>query len=163
VEIDGHDLVIRVRYEHWPWKDTGIRTDVWVLDAGASHGLMQSELQEKEVTRFLLKLGWAEIYRYKKSWLHARTGSRGGALLRPARVPFRFYWANTVRPDSINLNQVPLVFMELLLMNPGPVSVYGSDFYTRPEIDMAQPAPIISFKDQIAKVSLRKCWRVTVK
>jgi len=141
VEIDGHDLVIRVGYEHWPWKDTGIQTDVWVLDAGASHELMRGELQEKEVTWFLLKLGWTDIYRYEKSWLHGRTESRGGALLRPARVPFRFHWASKVRPDSINLNQVPLVLMELLLMNPGPVSVYGSDFYTRPKNSYGPASP----------------------
>ena len=149
-EIESCDVIIRVGYEHWPWPNTGSRTDVWVLDGGGSIDLLSGRLQERQATWFLLKAGWdPESAGVSFMNLVKMRTSKSGASLAMARIPIRRNWPYEPRPENINLNQVPVVLLELLLLAPSKVSVYGSDFYTRPGQSYGTQSP--DFKLQSAE------------
>ena len=124
-EVDTHDIVIRVGYSHWPWLNTGERTDVWFLDGSYSKRFCEQNFRNFPDDTAWLLLAWPGKNRLRRRAQPEKTG------VRFARIPLRnFKILLKARGKS---NQVTQVLMELYLLQPQYVSVFGVDFYTNPE------------------------------
>lgn len=167
--VNSHDLVIRVGLEHWPWPGTGSRTDVWVLDKGGSRQFLDSYGRGKsKITagRVSGDPGLEQLRNSFAKWSEFETGwimFKGGTLLRPTetlRLIFSRNFSNTQsraifarRPvclrlrgldkgsARIGMNQIPVVLFELFSLKPKWVSVFGSDYYTRPKLSYGSSSP----------------------
>jgi len=173
--IESHDVIIRVGAEHWPWPATGERTDVWVLDGGGSrefldtyfgnskrgfpHRRMDSdsllevqhvinEIQTKKVPWVILKTGTRlSTSEFFGGFIWSRIGKSNAQVLWSRSPLFAGARGLGVKLSDVNLNQIPLALLELFLLQPRTVSVFGTDFYTRPGLAYARNSP--SFESQL--------------
>jgi hypothetical protein len=123
-EIEAHDIVIRVGYHHWPWPNTGSRTDVWLLDWEYSKlVLREGATIEPPETSWLL-LGWPGKNHLTTSAVRETKG------IRFTRIPLLNprIWAR----GRGKYNQVTQLIMELYFLRPKHITVFGVDFYTTP-------------------------------
>ena len=104
-EVDAHDVVIRAGADHWPWQGYGDRIDLAVLDGWHSGLWLERKYDTPAGVPVLLKFGYD-------------VPERNGWVCRP--VPLR------------NPFQVTLTLWHLAGLDPAKVTVFGSDFYTRP-------------------------------
>lgn len=166
-EIEAHDIIIRVGAEHWPWLGTGSRTDVWVLDGGGTRDFMDlaanpfsapatSAAGGYETRSFLrtlegvapLSVTWLMFKSPPRSFselvrsIQSKTLGGFEQKLIVARKPiFLALRGLESRASRTNLNQIPLVLLELFLLRPKMVSVYGSDYYTRSQNAYGEGSP----------------------
>ncbi len=118
-EIEAHDVIIRVGHEHWSSRDKPSRTDVWVLDGGASAEFLAGSL-EPLASQWLLLKGTPPL----STLLRNRSRFDRVRFARRRLFPkISLFW---------NPNQVPVVAMELSFLKPRFITVFGSDFYTTP-------------------------------
>jgi len=165
-EVEAHDIIIRVGAEHWPWVGTGSRTDVWVLDQGGTRDFIRMatnssftvNLNEDAYTSSLVET-IHEASSDRVPWILFKGGTRISLREFLAFVPSKqlgsfnpklvfarkpifsalrgLHW----RASVMNLTQVNLVLLELFLLRPKKVSVYGSDYYTRPGLAYGAGSP----------------------
>lgn len=167
--IESHDLIIRVGFEHWPWPETGTRTDVWVLDGQSSREFLDFNMGCEKQTARRGETDPNELERVKRNiaiwnekgvgWVILKSGSR----LRLSEV-FKFIFSRKFESTNTHcilsrkplflwlrgldwhsarthLNQVPIALLELFNLKPKSVAVFGSDYYTRPGLSYGASSP----------------------
>lgn len=118
-QIEAFDVVIRVGFEHWPWPNTGDRTDVWLLDAVHSRKYLDGSLDVPTATKWvLLKPGLLTL---RDVWRIRRKREKVAVL----RLPMMSEWV----PKAWNPYQVTFALIEMGFLHPIAVSVFGADFY----------------------------------
>lgn len=129
-EIEDSDIIIRVGFEHWPWLNTGNRTDAWVLCSGNSRLFLDGLVSELQAAWVMLKPGtkitFQEALRIRRNNKDPNKpkvffASRPIILYKLALSKFRSH--------PVNLNQVPIALLDLYLSRPKSVGVYGSNYY----------------------------------
>jgi hypothetical protein len=173
--IDSHDVIIRVGAEHWPWPDTGTRTDVWVLDGQGSREYLDTclalakptaapgetspeelprvrkvikEIQDGSIPWVVLKPGTRlRLVEILKGFAWSRVGNIRAQVIWSRKPVFAHFRGLESKLSEVNLSQIPLVLLELFLLKPRVVSVYGTDFYTRPGLAYSANSP--SFQSHI--------------
>lgn len=110
-EVDSKDVVIRLRWTgelHHDWY--GKRTDV--------------SFYNKSSSRVFIETGAIDDVMKDLDWVIAK-------------VPYGLTDVTNSRlahlPEGVNGNQVPILLHDLSFFEPGPVYVYGADFYWNPE------------------------------
>ncbi len=148
-EVEGHDIVIRIGYHHWPWPQTGSRTDVWFLEYEYSKKLLEKKYPFEWDQASWILLAWPGKNR-SRFWL------RSERAFRFARIPLRNWkiWSRA-RGKS---NQVPQVLMELYLLKPKHVSVFGVDFFTTPEKPYQQGSRNLEKEVELFMESRHRVW-----
>jgi len=110
-EIDAHDVVIRLGWvapdSLHPWY--GRKCDVAFFNLAGS--------------RYWAGSGRADDALATLDWVLVK-GERGLTDVTNCRL--------ISRPDGVNANQVPILLYDLAQFDPGPVSVFGADFYWDP-------------------------------
>lgn len=166
--IEAHDVVIRVGFEHWPWPETGNRTDVWVLDGGNSRALLDRIFGRAGLPSTLSDLGpESEKVRHSvekwsqtgANWVIIKAGTRfmrseifkliflrelglSNTRCVLSRKPmFLRYRGLSQKVARTHLNQVPIALLELYSLKPASVAVFGSDYYTRPGLSYSPDSP----------------------
>ena len=121
-EVEEHDIVIRVGYHHWPWPNTGSRTDVWLLDWEYSKLVLREGQTLGASDASWLLLGWPGKNHLKTSAIRETKG------MRFTRIPLSNpkIWAL----GRGKYNQVTQAIMELYFLRPKYVTVFGVDFFT---------------------------------
>ena len=111
--IDAHDVVVRVGWLRpeplHAWY--GVKTDVAFFNTGWSRLVSGSGL----VDEHLATLDWVLVKR--DYGMTSATACRQVTL-----------------PDGVNANQIPILLHDLSQFEPGPVSVFGADFYWDPAL-----------------------------
>lgn len=110
-EIDAHDIVIRIGWVNAArlHPDYGTKADVAFYNKAASSWFSKRGHADVSGLDFVLVKAWY--------------GVTDRALCR--QVP---------GIDGLNANQVPLLLHDLARFAPGPVSVFGADFYWNPDL-----------------------------
>lgn len=173
--IESHDVIIRVGAEHWPWPATGNRTDVWFLNGGQSREFMDTYVGNSKPGSAQRRPGGSsplkaqavikEFQNNRVSWVILKGGTRlrlseffGGVIWsRIGKSNAQVLWSRKplfsgarglrVKLSGANLNQIPLFLLELFHLQPRIVSVYGTDFFTRPGSAYHQTSPL--FQSQL--------------
>ena len=110
-EIDSKDVVIRLRWMGEPHHDWyGKRCDVSFYNLAASRNLLETG----NINHIIRDLDW--VLTKAEYGLTDVTESR-----------------MVNKPHGVNANQVPIILHDLSYFEPGPVYVYGADFYWNPE------------------------------
>lgn len=111
-DIDSKDVVVRLRWQGKPTHDWyGKRCDVGFYN--------------KAACRLYIETGEIDDVLKRLDWVVAKV-DYGLTNLTNSRI------ANN--PEGINANQIPIVLHDLSFFEPGPVYVYGADFYWNPEM-----------------------------
>jgi hypothetical protein len=112
-EIDAHDIVIRLGWvapdRLHPWY--GSKCDVAFFNLAGS--------------RYWSGSGRADEALASLDWVLTKASYGETKVTR---------WRQAVKPDGVNANQVPILLHDLSLCAPGPVSVFGADFYWNPAL-----------------------------
>ena len=106
------------------------------------------EIQTKKVPWVILKAGTRlSLLEFLGGVIWSRIGKSNAQVVWSRTPLFAGVRGLRVKLSGLNLNQIPLVLLELFLLRPRTVSVYGTDFYTRPGSAYTQTSP--SFKSQL--------------
>lgn len=146
-DVEAHDIVIRVGYHHWPWPNTGSRTDAWVLDWEYSKLVLREGAVIEPPEASWLLLGWPGKNRLTTSTV------RESRQIRFTRIPLLNprIWAR----GRGKYNQVTQAIMELQFLRPQHVTVFGVDFFTNPQA-LYDPE---SKESDVAVAGFEKYWK----
>jgi hypothetical protein len=124
-EIDGHDIVIRCGWvgpaSLHPWYGSVCQV-TFFNKANSSHWSAS---------------GTADADLRTLDWVLTKVGTEQPFVGRSRQVHL---------PAGLNANQVPILLHDLSLFAPGPVSVFGADFYWNPQASYT--SEYLSFAEQ---------------
>ena len=127
-EIEQSDFIMRVGNEHWPWPDTGKRTDCWVCDRGQSQSVIKGLAEIPEARWIIFKPGSRFSVRDMLN-LRRKARRQGKHVLFGSKPTSSFLRKKMGVPTNFNPNLVPIALFELRQHRPSVVGIYGSDFY----------------------------------
>ena len=129
-EIEDSDIIIRVGFEHWPWLNTGNRTDAWVLCSTNSRLFLDGLFSELQVDWVILKPGTKITFQEALRMRRTNKDPNKPKVFFASRPIILYKLAlSKFRSHPVNLNQVPVALLDLYLSRPKSVGVYGSNYY----------------------------------